>query len=127
MRRSNKKIIKGKTMERIDYFKILSFLAFVGSTFLSTVFHYPAFTISWLVVMMLFIAKLNEESSEWIILAFTALAYVPLELIATLNNVVSHTAVPNGISDFAWLLVAFVVIEFILAISWLNHNHNKDQ
>lgn len=113
-------------MERVDYFKVFAFLAFVGSAFLSTVFHYPVFTTSWFVVMILFMSALglSKKNSELIILAFTALAYIPLGLISLLSNYLSKTPAPKDLSDFAWLLFVFVAVELILAIVWITDNSN---
>lgn len=98
---------------------MFAFLAFIGSAFLSTVFHYPVFTISWFVIMILFVLALTGESSEIAILAFVSFAYVPLGLIAFLSNQTSKIPNTSELSPFAWLLIIFVVIELILAISWL--------
>lgn len=105
-------------MERIDYFRIIGFLAFVGSAFLSTIFHYPVFTVSWFVVMILFMSLVAEELSEQTILVFTALAYIPLGLILALSNYVNKTPAPRDISEFALLLIVFVFIELVMAIIW---------
>lgn len=106
-------------MKRIDYVKIFAFLAFLGSAFLSTVFHYPAFTIFWFIPMLVSIGKLSEESSELIILAFVALAYIPLGLTAALSSYVDRTVDNTGLSPFAWFLVALVIVEIILSLSWV--------
>lgn len=106
-------------MKRISYFKIFGFLALAGSAFLSVVFHYPVFTVSWFVVMILFMAALSAEDSELLIFAFTALAYIPLGLISLLSNYIEKTPIPGDLSSFAWLLIAFVIIEIILFISWI--------
>ena len=106
-------------MERITYFKIFGFLASMGAAFLSTTFYYPAFTVSWFIVMILFVAATSEESSEMIILAFSVLAYIPLGLISILSDYVSKGSAPQDISNFAWLLITFVIIELTLAIAWM--------
>lgn len=109
-------------MERITYFKVFGFLAFTGSAFLSTVFHYPVFTVAWFVIMLMFAITLPDEKSELTILSFSVLAYVPLALISVLGNYVSK--VPNSansLSGFACLLISFLIIEFILAIVWLSN------
>jgi len=112
-------------MKLIDYTRVFAFLAFAGSAFLSTVFHYPVFTIFWFITMMLFMAKLSEERSELTILAFIVLAYIPLGLIATLSNYVSKIDEPNHISYFAWLLIAFVCAELLLALTWITSTNNE--
>lgn len=113
-------------MERIDYVKVFAFLAFAGSAFLSTIFNYPVFTIFWFIVMVLFIVSLTEESSELTILAFIALAYIPLGLISMFSNSLDKTSNERDISPFAWFLIAFLIIEFVLAIIWFNISDKKD-
>lgn len=111
-------------MNRVDYFKVFAFLAFANSTFLSTFFHYPVFTVFWFVAMILFMVALSTESSELTILALTALAYIPLGLIYALSGLANQTNYNNNVSQFAWLLVFFVIIEFALAIAWICRNSN---
>ena len=113
-------------MERIQYFRIFGFLAFMGSVFLSTTFHYPAFTVSWFVIMVLFLVALHDEDSEMVILAFSALAYVPLELSLVLSDSLNKTPSSNkSISEFALLLVTFIIIELILAVIWISAAKKK--
>ncbi|KKT77191.1 MAG: hypothetical protein UW74_C0047G0003 [Candidatus Giovannonibacteria bacterium GW2011_GWC2_44_8] len=76
-------------MKLIDYIRVFAFLAFTGSAFLSTVFNYPVFTVFWFIVMVLFMVANSDESSELTILGFTALAYIPLGLIAVFSNQLS--------------------------------------
>lgn len=114
-------------MERIDYFRVFAFLAFMGSAFLSTVFHYPVFTIFWFFIMILFIIPLTEESSEMTILAFTAFAYVPLGLISVFSNYLDKTPYKDNLSQFAWFLIAFLVIEIILAAIWISKTNFEEQ
>lgn len=71
--------------------------------------------------MILFMFSLSKESSILTILAFTALAYIPLGLIYALSDFVSHTVNRYDItSPFGVLLFLFMVIEFILALIWLD-------
>lgn len=61
----------------------------------------------------------SARSSELVILAFTALAYIPLGLISILRNYLSLAPYKNkGLSEFAWLLIIFAIIELILGIIW---------
>jgi len=76
-------------MKLIDYIRVFAFLAFTGSAFLSTVFNYPVFTVFWFIAMILFMIPLVTESSILTILGFTALAYIPLGLIAVFSNQLS--------------------------------------
>lgn len=110
-------------MRLIDCFKVFAFLAFIGSIFLSTVFNYPIFTMFWFGIMVLLMIPLSKESSILTILAFTALAYIPLGLIYALSDFVSHTVNRDGTSQFGWLLFTFIVIELIFALVWLDKKH----
>lgn len=110
-------------MERIDYFKVFGFLAFTGSAFLSAGFHYPVFTIIWFFIMLFFMISLCNEKSEMTILAISALAYVPLGLIAVLEPYLSKTPSQYAVlSNFAGLLSAFALIELCIAIAWLGND-----
>ncbi len=103
--------------------KVLGFLAFIGSMFLSTIFHYPVFTVFWFVAMMFFIYTLIDESSGLAILAYSVIAYIPLGIIYIFQNRLSHEISDSNnlllISSFALFLVAFLVLEFIIALVWL--------
>lgn len=110
-------------MKRIDYFKVFGFLAFMGSAFLSTVFHHPSFTIAWFIIVLVFALALAIEADEMTISAFVALAYVPLGLISLLSKYTNKVASsPTAISGFAFLLIIFVVIEGVLAGLWCVKN-----
>jgi hypothetical protein len=116
-------------MERIDYFKVFAFLAFAGSAFLSAIFLYPVFTVSWFVIMILFVAALTVSHSVLTILVFVSFAYIPLGLIYAMSDYVSRSVDTYSVtqtSNFAWLLIAFTIIECILAISWLTHQAQQD-
>ena len=109
-------------MERIQYFRIFGFLAFTGSALLSAIFHYPAFTLLWFGIMIMFMAANSCESSELIILVFSVFAYIPLGLIGIFASDLSKAH-----PDYQfWTLTGFIFVELILAIAWLMHQNNND-
>lgn len=68
-------------------------------------------------------ANLVQESSRLFILAFTALTYIPLGLISIFSNYLDKTPPKYDLSQFAWLLTAFLVIEIFLAVIWIYSNN----
>ena len=106
-------------MEQIHSFRIFGFLAFIGSAFLSAIFHYPVFTVCWFVVMIMFMISNTDEPSKSTILAFSALAYTPLGLIGIFMSDLSKKSTEYQF----WMLTVFIIIELILAISWLTRQN----